>query len=141
MAFNINRFTEKSQEAIVNAQQLAESLNHGQVEPEHLLAALLQQPEGIVPQVLQRAGANPQAVLQEVEAELDKLPKVTGGAQVVISSRLRKVLVRAHDEIQQFRDDYVSTEHLLLALLESAGGPTARILQSAGVTRDKVLAV
>lgn len=142
MAFNINRFTEKSQEAIVNAQQLAESLNHSQVEPEHLLAALLQQPEGIVPQVLQRSGANPQSVLQEVEAELDKLPKVTGSAaQVVISSRLRKVLVRAHDEIQQFRDDYVSTEHLLLALLDSAGGATARILQDAGVTRDKVLVV
>src|SRR5436190_7919772 len=141
MAFNINRFTEKSQEAIVNAQQLAESLNNSQVEPEHLLAALLQQPEGIVPQVIQRVGANPQAVLQAVEGELDKLPRVTGDTQVVISSRLRKVLVRAHDEIQQFRDDYVSTEHMLLALMDSAGGATARILQGAGVTRDRVLQV
>ncbi|HKP53952.1 MAG TPA: ATP-dependent chaperone ClpB [Chloroflexia bacterium] len=142
MSFNINRFTEKSQEALVAAQQLAESLNHSQVEPEHLLAALLQQPEGIVPQVLQRIGANPQSLLQMIEAELNKLPKVTGsGTQVGISSRLRQVLVRAHDEIQQFRDDYVSTEHLLLALLQSAGGATSKILQSAGVSRDQVLQV
>jgi ATP-dependent Clp protease ATP-binding subunit ClpB len=142
MAFNINRFTEKSQEALVAAQQLAENLNHSQVEPEHLLAALLQQPEGIVPQVIQRLGIDPQSLLNSVLAELDKLPKVTGGGtQVGISSRLRQVLVRAHDEIQQFRDDYVSTEHLLLALLQSAGGATSRILQGAGVTRDRILEV
>jgi ATP-dependent Clp protease ATP-binding subunit ClpB len=142
MTFNINRFTEKSQEALVTAQQLAESLNHSQVEPEHLLAALLQQPEGIVPQVLQRAGANPQSLLQQVEAELNKMPKVTGtGVQTGISSRLRQVLVKAHDEIQQFRDDYVSTEHLLLALLDTAGGAPSRILKDAGITRDKVLQV
>src|SRR5436190_13717048 len=105
MAFNINRFTEKSQEAIVNAQQLAEKLNHSQVEPEHLLAALLQQPEGIVPQVLQRVGVNPQTLQHQVEAELNRLPKISGsGVEVRISSRLRQVLVRAHDEIQQFRD-------------------------------------
>jgi ATP-dependent Clp protease ATP-binding subunit ClpB len=144
MAFNINRFTEKSQEALVTAQQLAESLNHNQVEPEHLLAALLRDPEGIVPQVLQRAGADPQSLLQTVEAELNRLPKVTGSSvQVGISPRLRQVLVRAHDEIQQFRDDYVSTEHLLLALLSDgrAGGAATRILQEAGITRDKVLQV
>jgi ATP-dependent Clp protease ATP-binding subunit ClpB len=142
MAFNINRFTEKSQEALVAAQQLAENLSHSQVEPEHLLAALLQDPEGIVPQVLQRVGANPQSLSQAVEAELNRLPKITGGGtQTQISSRLRQVLVRAHDEIQQFRDDYVSTEHLLLALLQTGGGAASRILQEAGVTRDKVLQV
>jgi ATP-dependent Clp protease ATP-binding subunit ClpB len=142
MAFNMNRFTEKSQEALVAAQQLGESQGHSQVEPEHLLAVLLQQPEGIVPQVLQRAGADPQSMLQAVEAELNKLPKISGGgAQVTISPRLRQALVRAHDEAQQFRDDYVSTEHLLLALLEAGGGATARILKDAGITRDKLLKV
>jgi ATP-dependent Clp protease ATP-binding subunit ClpB len=140
MAFNINRFTEKSQEAVVRAQQLAEELNHSQVEPEHLLAALLQQEEGVVPQILQRLGANPQELLQQVQAELNRMPKVSGsGVQVGISSRLRKVLVRAHDEIQQFRDEYVSTEHLLLALLEAGGGATERILRQAGVTREALL--
>src|SRR5690242_1971667 len=142
MAFNINRFTEKSQEALLAAQQLAEDRGNSQVEPEHLLAALLGQPEGIVSQIIERAGANPQNMLQTVEAELNKLPKVTGtGVQVGISSRLRQVLVRAHDEIQQFHDDYVSTEHLLLALLETGGGAAARILKDAGITRDKVLQV
>jgi ATP-dependent Clp protease ATP-binding subunit ClpB len=116
MAVNINRLTEKSQEALFAAQQMAEQMNHSQVEPEHLLAALLQQGEGVVPQVLARVGANPQAVLAQVEDELNRLPQITGAtAQVSISSCLRQVLVRAHDEIQQLRDEYVSTEHLLLA--------------------------
>ena len=140
MAININRFTEKSQEALFAAQQMAEQLNNSQVEPEHLLAALLQQGDGVVPQVLARVGANPQAMLAQVEDELNRLPKVTGAtAQVGISPRLRQVLVRAHDEIQQFRDEYVSTEHLLLALLDYAGGAVERILRQAGVTRDALL--
>ncbi|HJR80212.1 MAG TPA: ATP-dependent chaperone ClpB [Anaerolineales bacterium] len=140
MAFNINRFTEKSQEAIIRAQQIAEELNHSQVEPEHLFAALLQQEEGIVPQLLQRLGANPGNLLQQVQSELDRLPKVSGaGVQVGISPRLRKLLVRAHDEIQQFRDEYVSAEHLLLALVETGGGAVERILRQASVTREALL--
>ena len=140
MAFNINRFTEKSQEAVVRAQQMAEELNHSQVEPEHLFAALLQQDEGLVPQILQRVGSNPRDLLQQVQAELDRAPKVSGsGVQVGISPRLRKVLVRAHDEIQQFRDEYVSAEHLLLALIEVGGGAVERILRQAGVTREALL--
>ena len=140
MAFNINRFTEKSQEAVIRAQQIAEELNHSQVEPEHLFAALLQQEEGIVPQVLQRVGANPRDLLQQVQTELDHQPKVSGsGVQVGISPRLRKVLVRAHDEIQQFRDEYVSAEHLLLALIEVGGGAVERILRQANVTRESLL--
>jgi ATP-dependent Clp protease ATP-binding subunit ClpB len=140
MAFNINRFTEKSQEAVISAQGLAEGLNHSQVEPEHLFAALLQQQEGVVPQVLQRVGADPRDLLGQVQAELDRTPKVSGaGVQVGISQRLRKVLVRAHDEIQQFRDEYVSAEHLLLALLEVGGGAVERILRQAGVMRETLL--
>ncbi|MDY7039476.1 MAG: ATP-dependent chaperone ClpB [Chloroflexota bacterium] len=140
MAVNINRFTEKSQEALFSAQQIAEQMNHSQVEPEHLLVALLQQGDGVVPQVLARVGANPQAMLAQVEDEINRLPKVTGPtAQVSISSRLRQVLVRAHDEIQQFHDEYVSTEHLLLALLDHAGGAVERILRQAGIARDALL--
>ena len=140
MPINLNRFTEKAQEALFAAQSLAEENNHSQVEPEHLLTSLLQQADGVVPQVLERAGANPQMLLQQAEAELNKLPKVYGAAaEIGISPRLRQVLVRAHDEIQQFRDEYVSTEHLLLALLDHAGGAVERILRQAGVTRDAVL--
>ena len=139
MAFNINRFTEKSQEAVIRAQQLAEELNNSQVEPEHLLAALIEQ-EGGVSLVLERLGADPRALLQQVQAELNRLPKVTGGGtQANISPRLRKVLVRAHDEIQQLRDEYVSSEHLLLAILEAGGGAAERILKQADVTRDTLL--
>jgi ATP-dependent Clp protease ATP-binding subunit ClpB len=141
MAISTDRFTEKSQQALFGAQHLAEQLNHSQVEPEHLLAVLLEQPEGIVPQMLERAGANPRVLLQQVQAELNRLPKVTGGVQVTISSRLRQVLLRAHDEIQQFRDEYVSTEHLLLALLEVGSGTAERILRQAGITRDSLLQV
>jgi ATP-dependent Clp protease ATP-binding subunit ClpB len=142
MAISTDRFTEKSHQALFGAQHLAEQLNHSQVEPEHLLAVLLEQPEGIVPQMLERAGANPKVVLQQVQAELNRLPKVTGGGvQVAISSRLRQVLLRAHEEIQQFRDEYVSTEHLLLALLEIGSGTAERILRQAGITRDSLLQV
>jgi len=140
MPINLNRFTEKAQQALFAAQSLAEENNHSQVEPEHLLTALLQQTDGVVPQVLERAGVNPQLLLQQSEAELNKLPKVYGAAaEIGISPRLRQVLVRAHDEIQQFRDEYVSTEHLLLALLDHAGGAVERILRRAGITRDAVL--
>ena len=140
MAINLNRFTEKAQQALFAAQSLAEENNHSQVEPEHLLTSLLQQADGVVPQVLERAGANTQLLLQQAEAELNRLPKVYGAAaEVGISPRLRQVLVRAHDEIQQFHDEYVSTEHLLLALLDHAGGAVERILRQAGVTRDAVL--
>jgi ATP-dependent Clp protease ATP-binding subunit ClpB len=142
MAISTDRFTEKSQQALFGAQHLAEQLNHSQVEPEHLLAVLLEQPEGIVPQMLERTGANPKVLLQQVQAELNRLPKVTGGGvQVTISSRLRQVLLRAHEEIQQFRDEYVSTEHLLLALLEVGSGAAERILRQAGITRDSLLQV
>src|SRR6185295_3398097 len=103
-----------------------------QVEPEHLFAALLQQEEGVFPQVLQRMGAHPRELLQQVQAELNRQPKVSGsGVQVSISARLRKVLVRAHEELQQFRDEYVSAEHLLLALIEAGGGAAERILRQA----------
>jgi ATP-dependent Clp protease ATP-binding subunit ClpB len=142
MAISTDRFTEKSQQALFGAQHLAEQLNHSQVEPEHLLAVLLEQPEGIVPQMLERAGANPRVMLQQVQAELNRLPKVTGGGvQVTLSSRLRQVLLRAHEEIQQLRDEYVSTEHLLLVLVEVGSGTAGRILRQAGITRDTLLQV
>src|SRR2546421_10917924 len=139
MSFDINRFTQKSQEAIVAAQNLAERNGNSQVEPEHLLLALLEQSEGVVPQVLSKMNIAVGALAQQVRAEISKLPRVSGGAQVGMSPRLRTVLVRAHDELSQFGDEYVSTEHLLLAILAHAGGAAPRILQQAGDTRDNLL--
>src|SRR6266542_2068633 len=141
MSFDTNRFTQKSQEAIVAAQNLAERNGNSQVEPEHLLLALLEQSEGVVPAVLSKLNLAVGALAQQVRAELNRLPRVSGsGVQVGIAPRLRTVLVRAHDELAQFGDEYVSTEHLLLAIPDHAGGGAAqRILQQAGVTRDKLL--
>ena len=140
MTFNINRFTEKSQEALVGAQSTAERNGNSQVEPEHLLLALLEQGEGVVPQVLGKLNLAVGALTQQLRNELNKLPRVSGsGVQLNISARLRTVLVRAHDELQIFGDEYVSTEHLLLALLDHAGGAAQRVLREAGLTRDVLL--
>jgi ATP-dependent Clp protease ATP-binding subunit ClpB len=140
MTFNTNRFTQKSQEAIVAAQNLAEQNGNSQIEPEHLLLALLEQSDGVVPQLLNKMNIPVNTLIQQLRAEINRLPKVSGsGVQVGISNRLRTVLVNAHNELSQFGDEYVSSEHLLLSILDNAGGAAQRILQQAGITRDKVL--
>ena len=140
MSFNTNRFTEKSIEAINASQNLAERNGNSQVEPEHLLLALIEQSDGVVPQVLSKMNVAIGALAQQVRAELGKLPRVSGsGVQVGISNRLRTVLVKAHDELAQFGDEYVSTEHLLLAILAHAGGATQRLMQQHGITRDNLM--
>jgi ATP-dependent Clp protease ATP-binding subunit ClpB len=140
MAFNINRFTEKSQEALVAAQNLADRNGNSQVEPEHLLLALLEQTDSVVPQVLSKLNLAVGALMQQIRGELNKLPRVSGSSvQVAIGSRLRNVLIKAHDELSTFGDEYVSTEHLLLALLDHGGGAVVRVLQGAGLSRDRLL--
>ena len=139
MSFDTNRFTQKSQEAILAAQAAAEHNGNSQVDPEHLLLALLDQSDGVVPQVLTKLNLAMGALVQQVRTELNRLPRVSGDVQRTISPRLRTVLVRAHDELGQFGDEYVSTEHLLLSILENAGGAAQRILQQAGLTRDRLL--
>src|SRR5215510_5358316 len=140
MSFNTNRFTEKSVEAINASQNLAERNGNSQVEPEHLLLALLEQGDGVVPQVLSKMNVALGAMAQQVRAEIGKLPRVSGsGVQVGISPRLRTVLVKAHDELSQFGDEYVSTEHLLLATLAHAGGAIQRLMHQHGITRDNLM--
>ncbi|GAB6174621.1 ATP-dependent chaperone ClpB [Paradesulfitobacterium aromaticivorans] len=140
MSFDTNRFTQKSQEAIVNAQGITERNGNSQVEPEHLLLALLEQGDGVVPQVLSKMNIPGGALVQKVRQEVQRLPRISGtGLQIGISPRLRTVLVSAHDEMSTFGDEYVSTEHLLLAILEKAGGTAAQILTQAGITREQLL--
>src|SRR5512136_2775756 len=139
MSFDTNRFTQKSQEAILAAQATAERNANSQVEPEHLLLALLDQGDGVVPQVLAKLNLPVGALAHQVRAELGKLPRVSGDVHLAISPRLRIVLVRAHDELAQFGDEYVSTEHLLLSILQNAGGAAQHILQQASLTRDALL--
>jgi len=134
---NLNKFTEKAQEALFEAQNLATEYNHSQIEPDHLLLALVAQADGVVPQIVQKLGLDPRMLQGEVERELARRPKVYGAAQVGLSRALQKVLRQAEDEAVQMRDEYVSTEHLLLALTTSDG--TGAFLARHGITRDAIL--
>ncbi len=134
-----DKFTFKAQEAIQEAQKLAEEHQHQDIDVEHLFLALLEQPEGVVPSVLGKLGANPQAISRRLKEELSRLPKVYGApAGRTITVRLDRVLKGAVREAEHLKDDYVSTEHLLLAIVEEAGGAAARILKEAGVTKDTI---
>jgi len=137
----LDKFTQRGQEAILASQELAQSYNHSQIEPEHLLLALLQQEDGVVPEIMAQMGAQPAAVQSQLETDLARRPKVYGGnVQPGISGQLGRVIQDAQAEAAAMRDEYVSTEHLLLALLGENGGAAARLLGRLGITRDRVLA-
>jgi len=131
--------TLKSQEAIQEAQRLAESRGHQQIEPLHLVKVLLEQSEGIVRPILQKLGAMPRSLMNEVESELNNLAQVQGGGvQSYIGTELKKVLDIAFAESEKMHDEYVSTEHLLLAILALKDNPAAKIFLNQGVTRDDI---
>src|SRR4051794_5234948 len=138
---NPNRFTEKAQEAIVAAQNETTRRNNAQLDLEHLLWALLSQSDGIVLQVVLKLGRDPQAILREVGGALDAAPKLQYVAQPSLGSGLRTALQKAEEEATNFKDEYVSTEHLLLGVIAAApqGGAVGRILRDNGLTRDRVL--
>src|SRR5512132_2251770 len=133
-----DKFTVKAQEAVQAAQSLADQDNHQALEPEHLLLALLQQQEGVVGPLLAKLGARPQAITGEVQAALDKLPKVKGGGRQYASERLEAALTRAWDEAQRLKDEYCSTEHLLIGISQDKSGAAGRILAKAGVTPEAI---
>ncbi|HMF08505.1 MAG TPA: Clp protease N-terminal domain-containing protein, partial [Thermoanaerobaculia bacterium] len=134
----LEKLTIKAQEAVQAAQSLADQSNHQAIEPEHLLLALLQQQEGIVGPLLAKLGARPEGITRQVEAEVGKLPKVQGGGRQYASQRFEGVVNRAWDEAQRLRDEYISTEHLLIAIAQEKGGAAARILAANGVTAEGI---
>jgi ATP-dependent Clp protease ATP-binding subunit ClpB len=138
---NTQRFTEKAQAALVAAQDLAAERGNTSVEEEHLLAALLAQPEGLVPSIVAKIGTSAATVSQENVALLRRLATVTGGmSQPAISPELRTALVRAHDMMIELKDEYVSVEHLLLAMVDERDtSSVGRMLRSLGITKDLVL--
>jgi len=138
---NIQKYTEKAQEAIAGAQSLADREGHPELTPEHLLLTLIEQQGGIVPEILRKLNADPSAVATEVRAELGKHPAVHGGSQPTLSARLRQVANAAEAEAERLKDEYVSTEHLLLAIAGESGRTAAgaRILQKHGATKDAIL--
>ena len=137
---NINRMTEKAQEAVVSAQALAARAGHPEIAPEHLLAALVEQPEGVVSALLRKLEVDPAALGAAARESLDRLPSASAGDAPAPSARLRQILAAAAGEAERLSDEYVSTEHLLLALaVENDGGAAAaRLLAQAGIDGDRL---
>lgn len=134
---NLERFTQKAQEAIVQAQQLAQDLNHQSIEPAHLLLALLQQNEGVVPAIITRIAGSPAGLQNDLEKDLQNRPKVYGGnVQVGLSRPVSDVLNAAERYARGMQDDYVSTEHILLGLTDSI---EAKRLERYGLNKDSIL--
>jgi ATP-dependent Clp protease ATP-binding subunit ClpB len=136
----LDRFTLRGQEAVQSAVEIAERNQHQSVEPEHLLLAMLEQSEGIVRPLLGKLGANLQVVLNDVQAEVARQPKVQGGQQY-FSPRITQLFQSAQKQAEKMQDEYVSTEHLLTAVAEEKDGAAGRILRQHGVSSDDLLKV
>lgn len=137
----MDKFTVKSQEAIQNAQRLAEKKGHQQLDVEHLMWVLLDNTEGVSSQILKRLGVNTEALKKDVEEVIDRMPKIVGASpigQIYISPRLKQVFEIAEKEAGHLKDEYVSVEHLLLGIL-SEGGPSADLLKKYGTDTTKIL--
>ena len=136
---DLNRLTEKSQQAVQAAQALAARLSHQQIDNEHLFLALLEQENGLAPTILLKAGLQLEALHRRLTTELDRLPKVTvsGPSGMYLTQRLNAVFGNAEVEAKKLKDDFVSIEHLLLALM-AGNGTTGQILKEAGLTREKL---
>jgi ATP-dependent Clp protease ATP-binding subunit ClpB len=134
-----DRFTVMSQEAFQAAQAKAEELGHQELRPEHLLWAFLNQEENIVNSILAKVGVNSKKVLEDLKLALDRIPKVRGGGETYLSSSLRQIMSGAQKEADKLKDEYISTEHLLLAIIKEGESEAAAILRESGVNEDAVL--
>jgi ATP-dependent Clp protease ATP-binding subunit ClpB len=136
---NLNKFTEKAQEALLESQNLAQALSHQTIEPEHLLLSLIRQTDGIVPQVLQKLNQSPDQLAALIEHDLNARPRVSGSnVQAGLSRAANGVLEEAEREAKSMRDEYVSTEHILLALAKSHT-PTGSLLSARGLNANAIL--
>ena len=135
-----DKFTQKAQEAVQQAQELAAASNHQQIHPAHLLITLVEQEEGVVQSVLSKCGIHPAAVAQEARGLLDAVPQVSGiegGSH--LAPQLNEVFQKAHKETEHFNDEYVSTEHLLLAISALKHDPAGRLLTKMGAAHEPIL--
>jgi ATP-dependent Clp protease ATP-binding subunit ClpB len=136
-----DKFTLKSQQLIQEAQALASRHQNQQIEPEHLLSAMLAEKEGVARAILQKLGVSVDAVARDAASVVEKLPKVSGGGDRYISQRTNSLLEAAFAEASKMKDEYVSIEHILLALADDKAGQAGRILEHSGVTREMILTV
>ena len=138
---NIDKLTMKAQEAIQETQNNAIRLGNQQIDGEHLHLALLQQDGGLIPKLINNMGKDAAALTRSVEAELNKLPKVQGaGGSLYTTQRFNKLLMEAEKAAEQFKDEYISVEHLYLALLNERNTPSAQLFRQYGITKDGFLA-
>ena len=135
---DLNKFTEKAQEAVFAAQRLAQEASASEIGVEHLVLALLEQDGGIIPDLVRALGASPDQLRTALRDQVERQPKVYGAAQPALSQRLARAVQNAQREAERLHDEYVSTEHLFLGVLE-VGGPVAELLQRSGITREKAL--
>ncbi|MEE8163902.1 MAG: ATP-dependent Clp protease ATP-binding subunit, partial [Anaerolineae bacterium] len=137
-----DRFTERALDAATRSYEILQRYSHNQVDTEHMLLALLEQPEGVIPQILEKLGVNTETVKSHLDAALKASPKVAiyggGTGQVFMTPRLKRVIDLANEEASKLRDEYVSTEHIFLAIASERGTAVARILGDCGVTKDRV---
>src|ERR1700734_947830 len=134
-----DKFTVKAQEALQAAQEMGERSGQQQIEPLHVLWALVAQGDGVVPPLLEKLGVSPTLIASEAEKQIGRLPKISGGSQAQFSSATTKVLERAFDEAQRLKDEYVSTEHILLAISATEKDPAGQLLVKQGATHDAIL--
>lgn len=138
---SFEKFTLKAQEAIQNSQKIASEFGNQQIEGEHLLKALLDNKEGLTTSIFNKIGVSPDFVKQEIETELKRKPKVQGVAQTYLSQGLNKIFEKALDEANSLKDEFVSVEHLLLAMSEATGESVSKILQANGINKPNLLKV
>src|SRR5882672_11344559 len=135
----MERLTIKAQEALQTAQNIAKEHSHQELDCEHLLLALMQQPESLVPELLQKLGVPTQKLADDLNKDLAQRHKVQGAGDIFAGQALKKALDAAEEEARKLKDDYVSTEHLLLGILNTAGGLLKKTLTSVGLKTDAVM--
>lgn len=137
-----DRFTERAQEAAQRAAEIIQRYGHNQIDTEHILLALIEQPGGVIPQILEKLNVNAEALTERLDATLRASPKANifggGAGQIFITPRVKRIIDLANEEANRLKDEYISTEHIFLAILTERNTPAARILESAGLTRDRV---
>ncbi len=137
-----DRFTERAQEAAQRAAEIIQRYGHNQIDTEHILLALIEQPGGVIPQILEKLSVSPDALVERLDATLRASPKANifggGAGQIFITPRVKRIIDLANEEANRLKDEYISTEHIFLAILTERNTPAARILESAGLTRDRV---
>ena len=138
-----DRFTERAQEAAQRAAEIIQRYGHNQIDTEHILLALIEQPQGVVPQILEILKVDPQILEERLDYILKTSPKASifggGAGQIFITPRVKRIIDLANEEASKLKDEYISTEHLFLAILSEKNTPAARLLETTGLTRERVL--